>query len=236
MSNTAASVLVTRAVDNVSRLSTSTSNSGATLSDKCIDYLNDVMVRMSRRHDFRELYKRYTASTTADQKTYILPSSYKDILVLVLRDGSNSRKLISVSPHLFNKRIPYPENESTGLPTWYIQYGDEFDLFKIPDTAYTMYIRTTQWPTKITAITDLIDYKTDKDELIVAGMTAKLFDYLQMYEDGAVWESKFLMQLKEAILIDEALPDYDPVGLGFGADTSTLPGDYWNNPLISRVG
>lgn len=234
MANTAASVLITRAVDNVSRLSTATARSGATLSNKSIDYLNDTMVRMARKHDFREMDKRYTAATIADQKTYTLPTSYKDVLTIVLRDGNNSRKLTYVSPRLFNMRIPYPENETTGLPTWYIQYGDEFDLFKIPDAAYTMYMRTLQWPTKITATTDLIDYKTDKDELIVAGMTAKLFDHLQMYEDGALWEAKFIAQRDEAILVDEHLPDYDPVGIGFTADVSTLPGDYWNRIDVMR--
>jgi hypothetical protein len=189
------------------------------------------MIRMSRKHDFRECRKIYSASTTASTKNYALPTRYKTIYDLRLIDGSSSIKLEHCQGQQFDSSVPYPENQSTGRPGWYIPYGNTFDLFPIPDSAYVMYIKCTIWPTKITASTDTVLYDDDKDDLLVYGMTEELFQLLQMYEDSAIWSAKFNASLKDAIDVDGKYPDWNPVARGFDFTSNRYIGDPWKDPL-----
>lgn len=242
MANTAASTLITRTLDNISRDSLQLTKSGVKLETRALDWLNHTMWRMARRHDFKEMYKRNTASTVDGQKTYTMPTNYKQIILITVRDGNNSIKLRQMSPREFNKRIPYPENETEGRPTVYIPFGNEFDLFEIPDAVYTMYMRTIQWPTTITSASSLIDYTPNKDDVIVAGMTAEAFDHIQQFgantkyttNFGTKWEQTFQSRLIRAILEDERRADYDPIAKGFDSSAYSYIGEYWNDPLIER--
>lgn len=236
MSNTLASTLISRALDNVSRLGTTTTKSGTTLTNFGIDVLNRTMNRMSRKHDFREHRKIYSASTTINVKNYALPTSWKTIYDLRLIDGTSSRKLEHLQGQSFDEQVTYPEAQSTGRPNWYVPYGNSFDLYPIPVASYVMYIKCTIWPTKITATTETVTYDDDKDDLLVYGMTEELFQLLQMYEDSAVWSSKFGTALGEAIDVDGKYPDWNPVGQGFGFSQHRYVGDPWIDPFCRRNG
>jgi hypothetical protein len=216
MANTLASTLINRALDNASRLGTTTTKSGTTLTNFGIDVLNRTMNKLSRKHDFRECRKIYSSATASSTRSYALPTGYKTIYDLRLIDGTSSRKLQQVQSQHFDDVIPYPESQSEGRPTWYIVYGHTFDVFPIPDAAYVMYMKCTIWPTTITATTDSVIYDSDKDDLLVYGMTEELFGLLQMHEDSAVYNAKFQVALKEAIDVDGKYPDWNPVARGFG--------------------
>lgn len=233
MANTAASVLITRTLDSLSRISTGTTRSGITLENLSISWLNTVQYRMSRIHDFREMFKRYTASTAASQKTYSFPTDFKVIISMAVIDGSSSTKLTMVLPSRFDKVIPYPENWTIRRPRWYVPFGTDFDLYPIPDATYTLNCRTVQWPTVITLTSNLVSYAPDKDDIIYSGMMSEAFNHLQMYEDAGIWDKKFTSKLGEAISIDKNMPDYVPVGRGYDSGSElTYIGEYWNDPFI----
>ena len=232
MANTAASTLISRALDNASRLGTTTTKSGATLSAFGIDVLNRAMNRLSRKHDFRECRKIYTTSTVDGTKSYAFPTGYKTIYDLRLIDGTSSRKLEHAQGQQFDQMVAYPEGQSEGRPVWYVPYGNAFDLYPIPDTAYVMYIKCTIWPTIVTATTDLVTYAPDKDDLLVYNMTEELYQLLQMHEDSAIWNAKFQVSLREAIDVDGKYPDWNPVAIGFGYTQSRYVGDPWKDPFV----
>lgn len=235
MANTAAGTLINRALDNVSRLGTTTTRNGTTLSNFGIDVLNRVMFRMARKHDFRECRQIYTASTVASTRNYAFPTNYKTIYDLRLIDGMSSRKLEHFQGQSFDRVAPYPESMSEGKPIGYIPYGNNFDLFPIPDAAYVMTIKCTIWPTIITATTDVVTYDSDKDDCLVYGITGELFSLLQMHEDAAVWKNEFRTALREAMNHDNYYPDWNPVAQGTGtATTVVVTGDPWNDPLVYR--
>ena len=234
MANTQAGTLITRALDNVSRLGTTTTKSGTTLSAFGIDVLNRTQNRMSRKHDFREHRKIYTASTTASTKNYALPTGYKTIYDLRLIDGTSSRKLEHAQGQHFDEMVAYPEDQSEGRPCWYVPYGNSMDLYPIPDASYNMIIKCTVWPTTITATTDYVSYDSDKDDLLVYGMSEELFQLLQMHEDGAVWGAKFKIALRDAIDVDGKYPDWNPVGRGFDFTKERYVGDPWLDPFVRR--
>lgn len=234
MANSLASTLINRALDNVSRLGTTTTKSGTTLSNFGIDVLNRTQNHMSRKHDFREHRKIYSASTVDGTKNYALPTGWKTIYDLRLIDGTSSRKLEHSQGQSFDSLIAYPEGQSEGRPGWYIPYGNTFDLYPIPDAAYVMYIKCTIWPTVITATTDSWSYESDKDDLAVYKMTEEFFSLLQMHEDASVWGAKFKLALKDAIDVDGKYPDWNPVAMGFGYTQSRYVGDPWLDPFIQR--
>lgn len=234
MAHTAAGTLINRALDNVSRLGTTTTKNGTALTDFGIDVLNRTMNRMSRKHDFRECKRILTSSTVASTKNYELPTNYKTIYDLRLIDGSSSRKLEHAQGQHYDEMVPYPENNSEGRPVWYIPYGDCFDLYPIPDAAYAMYIKCTLWPTTITATTDTVTYDSDKDDILVYGMSEEYFQMLQMHEDAAVYENRFQRALRDAIDLDGKYPDWNPVGRGFGFGQQRYIGDPWLDPFIER--
>lgn len=232
MANTLAGTLITRALDNAARLGTTTTRNGTALTDFGIDVLNRTMMRMSRKHDFRECRKTFQASTTANVKNYALPTNYKTIHDLRLIDGSSSRKLEHAQTQHFDEMVAYPENETTSRPGWYIPYGHSFDLFPIPDTSYTMYMKCAVWPTTVTATTEYVTYDSDKDDLLVCGMTYELFRLMQMHEDAAVWLADFRVELRSAIDLDGKYPDWNPVSRGFGFTQQRYVGDPWLDPFV----
>ena len=231
MATTTASTLINRALDNVSRLGTTTTRNGTTLSSFGLTVLNGAMTRLSRKHDFRECRKIYTASTTASTRNYALPTGYKTIYDLRLIDGTSSRKLEHAHGQHFDEMVAYPESQSEGRPVWYVPYGNAFDLFPIPDAAYVMYIKCTIWPPVVTLTTEATIYESDKDDLLVYSMTEELFGLLQMHEDSAVWSAKFKIALAEAIDVDGKYPDWNPVARGFGFSQNRYVGDPWLDPL-----
>jgi|WetSurMetagenome_2_1015567.scaffolds.fasta_scaffold596150_1 hypothetical protein len=231
MANTAASTLINLALDNASRLGTTTTKNGTPLSTFGITVLNRTMYRISRKHNFRECKKTYSAATIDGTKSYTFPPTYKTIHDIRLIDGSSSLKLVHLQSQYFDDVVAYPENHTEGRPGWYIPYGDNFDLYPIPDAVYTMYTRCTIWPIVITASTDLVTYKPDKDDLLVYGMTEELFQLLQLHEDAAVYNGKFRVALREAIDLDSNYPDWSPVGQGFEHSRDRYIGDPWKDPM-----
>lgn len=234
MANTVASSLITEMLDNIARISTGTTRSGALLSSRGLTILNRTLQALSREQPFIEMKKTFTTTTIANTKNYSLPTTpttvYNSIVDMILIDGTNSRKLKVVMPDQFEKYIPYPETESTGTPAIYVPYGDNIDLFPIPDAIYTLKCRAVMSPAIMTNAALSIEYAPDKDDLIVSGMTYRALMYLQMFEDAAVWKAEYTALLKACIADDESKHlDWSPKGEGFNATGYKYPvGDYWN--------
>jgi len=200
-----------------------------------ITWLNNAILFLSRKHDFRDLEATYSASTVASQKGYSTPTNTSKIYAVTIQDDTNSRKLICITQQHFDKVVPRPEAYTTGRPTWYIEFGSHIDLYPIPDAVYTMYMRVYLSPTIVTATTDTISYTPDKDDIIAAYMTKEAFQHYQMFEDALLWKKDFDEKLKYAILTDEEQPDNPPVARGFDSNRATPEiGEPWNSPFVWR--
>lgn len=234
MANTAASTLITRCLDNLSRAGVGVTRSGTTLSTKGIDWLNAAMRKIANAYDFQELYTSTTQATADGTKTYAFPTDYNTIFSLRLRDGTSSIKLMRVPSRELDRFYARPEEDAEDKPVWYIPYGDNYELYPIPDAVYTIDIRYALAPTVVTATTDLISYVPFRDDVIVASMTSEGFKMYQMYEDATFWENEFQRILKEQINSAEDYSDLDLQGRGFDSQGFyRLSGEYWNNPLIA---
>ncbi len=193
------------------------------------DYLADL-------HTYEEMRKSDTSkSTTASTSTISWPTRMKDLYSMVVRDGARSRKLTYVKARDFDTVVPRPDTHGTGLPSWYVDYGSTFELFKVPDDTYSLVIRMSQYPSDFAddaAVSDLLR----KDALIVAVATVFGFWSLRELEDAAYWGSQLVPPLYEASLTgDHSGEDWVPIARGFGGGAvAPITGQWWLNPFTGR--
>jgi len=223
-------------LDNASKASIAKTRSTVTLDDMAGRYVNRAARTIARREDL--LFCIATASTTADQKDYAMPSNIKSLFSLRLEDGLNSVKLRPSMPWEFDKIVPKPDEASTGTPDWYVPFkaSNTFELFKIPDAVYTMRMRYSYWPTRLSADADLSEY-THMDDVLIYYATAYLYFWLQEYEDAAQWKALADDEFSGAINAErQAFPDWAPKSRGFTTQPPSSVGEYYNDPFVNSDG
>lgn len=141
---------------------------------------------VAARHTFKEMVTADTFATVDGTKSYAHPTSTKEILSLVVRDGTASRKLIAVPYREFDRVVPYPEARVEGKPQWYVNYAGYLELYPIPDDAYTVDRRYSFFPTAFSEDASESDL-TNKDQLIIAIATRMSFVALRELEDASAW-------------------------------------------------
>ena len=191
------------------------------------DYVADL-------HTYEEMRKKYTTQTVASQVSYGFPTRMKDIYSMTFQDGASSRKLTYVPGRQFDRVVPRPEVVSTGRSQWYVDYGVNFELYRIPDTAYRLNLRCSIYPADFAdddATCDLLR----KDALICAIATTFGFWSLRELEDATYWGQQVVPPLYEASLTsDHSGEDWQPIARGFTAHAPTLAGNWWTNPFTGR--
>ena len=224
--------LVARVLDSMGRSGTGTSRSGVAYSTLAIDWLNFAQYRIARRYDF--LFRTSTASTIASQKCYAMPSAVKTIYGITLQNGSSSRKLTMVLQEDFDLYIPYPENATTGTPNWYVPHKttNEFDLYRIPDAAYTLQMRFTYWPTELTSDAQTSDF-SHMDDVLIAGAVHEGYLFIQELGDATLWEGIYTKRLQEAYDSFNDYPDWYVQSKGFSSTPMSYGvGEYYADPLV----
>jgi hypothetical protein len=177
-----------------------------------------------------------TAVTVDGNNSLAWPTRMKDLYSMTVQDGARSQKLTYVNARNFDTTVPRILTYSEGLPVYYVDFGSTFELFPIPDAAYYLNRRFSQYP---------IDLATDastspllrKDALISAMTTVFGFWSLREIEDAAYWGKEIVGPLFTASLTgDHSAEDWSPIARGFGnAGQSTLSGQWWLNPFTGRT-
>jgi len=197
--------------------------------------INAAVKALVSLNDFDEMLTldSTSASTVTDQQRYHLTTDLlltrpKDIYSIRCMDEGDSRKLIYVSPRELDTKIPYPEQFGTGRPKWYTVFGLYIELFRIPDAAYDLYIRYSQWPDVMTDDTDEC-VLTHVDESII--MLAK--DVANSYLNGEYLNiaSKAMEYVKMGVKEERTRPDQDLYAKPYCAGGSLPLGEWWTNPF-----
>lgn len=199
--------------------------------DTRLDWAQDYLADL---HTYEEMRKNYIGATVEDQLRYGFPTRMKDIYSMTLQDGSSSRKLTYVPARLFDSKVPRPEVGSTGRSSFYVDYGVNFELFKIPNAVYVLNLRCSIYAANFSTDASISDLLR-KDNLIVSIATVFCFQQLRELEDAAYWGAEMVPPLYEASLTsDHSAVDWNPVARGFGAPTPSLQGEWWTNPFTGR--
>ena len=206
-------------------------SSDAIANSRITTWLNWAQNFLADLHNYEEMQKIYEGATIADQKRYGFPARLKDIYTLRLIDGNNSRKLIHIHPRDFDDKVPYPEQTTTGRSLYYVDYGVNFELYRIPDASYVLELRANIYPVDLSGSSDTSEL-VKKDALICAVATFFGFLGLREVEDAIYWREEVAKPLYDASLqSDHANVDWTPIARGFDS-TEERVGVYWTNPLI----
>jgi len=136
---------------------------GRTDLDTRMDNIVDLMqLRLARLKDFDELRQiesvpAVITAVAADDKVITFPTLTDARIrkIYSLRrfapaDETLTGKLIRVLTRKWDETIPEPEFWSRGWPTHYTVWeNNKFELWKVPDIAYTFQIRLSRWPKKV---------------------------------------------------------------------------------------
>lgn len=221
------------ALDNIAKSGLLTLQSSTALSTRMTGWVNRAQLWVARRADFLQFIS--SASTIASQQFYAFPDKLRKVYGIKLEDGLNSRKLTCMMPWEFDRKVPMP-SASTTLRSWfYVPYKQtsQFELFPIPDGAYTLRMRYSVYPTDFTGATAVSQY-TYLDDAIIAYSTMFGFRWLQELKDAADWAKvgdEIVAYQKENYDDSRMFPDWEPMAEGFGFDTE-YSDQYYNNPFV----
>ena len=228
---------VTEICDIVGKSESASSVSGAVLQTRVRTYLNWAQKRVARAYSFHELSKyNETAATVADAKRYPMETGTnnfglirpKDIHSIRLIDGENSRTLTRWSQRKFDKWYPRPANYATSRPRIYVRWGSDLELFRIPNDAYTLYIRYSQWPTDFSTGAQTSDY-TNKDQLLTTMGVFETYLALEEYTDAEIWFAKARGMIMDAVRAEGDV-DWEPEAEPHMARPGYESGEPWKDP------
>jgi hypothetical protein len=222
----------TEVLDNLTQSAVMTTANNVTLADMANRWLDRAQNRIARMHNL--IWAEYTTSTVASQKSYSFPDRMRSVKSMRLEDGLDSVKLTCVMPSKFDLYMPKPNEQTEDKPTLYVPYENTntFELFRIPDTAYTLRIRSSFWPTPLATDGQTSDF-TYLDDVIIAYATMYGYQWLQEMNDSKFWKAVGNDELKAQISAEIAkFPDWVPISEGFSAGDTLVSGEYYNNPFV----
>jgi hypothetical protein len=186
-------------------------------------------------HTYEEMRVKYTGATVDGQTSYGFPTRMKNIYSMTLQNGASSQKLTYVPARQFDEKVPYAVTIGEGQSSFYVDYGVNFELYKIPDAIYPLTLRASVYPIEL-ATDASVSELLRKDALITAIATTFGFWNLREIEDASYWGGELVPILYEASLLsDHSAEDWVPVARGFGENKGvSLVGEWWTNPFIGR--
>src|SRR3990167_1355655 len=224
-------------LDNIGRSGAGTTQSGSTLANMAIRWLNRAQIITARELDI--FYKEATANSTASQKTYAFPSDLGQLFTIRLENGLNSSKLVCVMPWEFDHIAPRPASESIAQPYYYVpdRVGATFEPYPIPDAIYLMRIRYSVWPTDLSSDSQTSDLSAavEVDDVLIDLATSYGFMYLQELIDSGTWKKSAETKIKTLRKDFNYWPDWEPIARGFRAEYTTLRSQYWNDPFVVNI-
>jgi hypothetical protein len=146
-------------------------------------------------------------------------------------DTSDSRKLTYVDPRELDEKIPYATQYGTGLPQWYTTFGGYAELFRIPDAAYSLYIRHSQWPAPLT---------TDSAECILVNCDEAIVflakDIANAYLNGTYINiaGKAAEFAKLGASNNRSNPDQDFYARPYSPSGARPMNEWWTDPLVRK--
>ena len=203
---------------------------------RIMTWVNWSQAQIADWHTYEEMDRVYTGATVASQKRYGFPDNMKDIMSITVQDGASSSKLIYVYFREFDSKVPRPEQTTEGRPNWYVDFGTQFELYRIPDTAYVLNLRASIYPTDYsTSTTGTASSLVRKDALITSVATMFGFLSLRELEDAIYWKNEVAKPLYIASLeSDHRDVDWTPVARPFNTSADRI-GEYVSNPLVNSI-
>jgi len=214
---------------------------------KAVVALNIAQERMARAHDFEELEVIDTGtvpftSTPSNDRFFPFTSlgvgntEPREVYSFrVIEADARHAKLEQWSVRQFDKEVPDPEYLSVGFPRHYLMWSEKFELYRIPDQAYTYNIRMSTWPAAFST-SDLTAKSSfnRKDDILMTLSISWIWNRLGEYERANRHFGIFSTLWNQAVEEDNKKPDRDIVP-AFERGRSGFNAQYWLDPFVKGV-
>lgn len=222
------------ALDNLAKTGALSLQSGTLLSARMTNWVNRAQQWVARRADLLQYIS--SAPTIASQQFYAFPSNLRKCYGIKLEDGLNSRKLVCTMPWEFDRAVALPSATTTARSTLYIPYKNtgQFELFPIPDKAYTLRLRYSLYPSDFTSATAVSTF-TGIDDALICYATMFGFRWVQELKDAQEWEkigNEIVDWVNENEDESHQFIDWEPISEGFSTQSADFIGQYYSNPFI----
>jgi len=208
---------------------------GRTDLDSRLGYIiNLAQQRLARIHDYDEMEVISTAvisNTSSTNDKYLTLPDKREVFSIVLLDGANSRKLVQRAPQFWDRRIPMPEYWSRDRPQDYIIWGNNIEIWPLPNATYTLRVRWSKWPTDLSAATDTSQFN-QKDEILIELALVYAYNSLGKEEDAAKHNAALGRLMLEAQQKDNTHPDLNITSSAGDIQVQGFSGTPWLDPFI----
>ena len=206
--------------------------------------INLAQERMVRRHHFRELnFSLSHTATFADVPATdkFLPFSalsiggrdVRAVISFIAVDGTNSNKIERLTPSELDRRVAHKESYSLSRPSFYTEWRDQFEFWKIPNKSYVYDIRLRTWALGLSADGDKSDLD-HKDDAIINLTVSGLFNRVGEYERGGRFFGIFSDMWDDAISSEQREPDR-VIKPPQNEPSGRASPDYWLDPFVRGV-
>ncbi len=207
--------------------------------DSRLDIMIDLaQTRIARVHDFNELHILRTSDVlTLGDKFFTLPTDdeiRQMYSVRIISGDGRSRKLIKVLARSWDKKIPEPEFYATGYPSHYTMWErTKIEVWRVPDVAYTMHLRYSKWPTRISILSDSTALDFDRmDDIVIQLATSLAQHSIGRREKAKEAFGIYSGMLREATQQEDT--DFDLAMAGEGENAISASAGY-NDPFVRSI-
>ena len=173
--------------------------------------LNQILVRFSLMHSWRELEVRMKHTTEADEAEYLWPTSPACEMIrnIVLVDDASSWPLERIYFSRMDELYPNPATLASDRPRGYVLWRGTYELVPVPDAAYALYIRYTR---KVNTLSEDEDTPliTTIDDALIAEACARVYRSTEEYEKMRIFHAQALEMVAQGIGHDRRKPDWLP--------------------------
>jgi hypothetical protein len=161
-----------------------------------LQWMNDRALQVQNLQNFWFMEQSFSVPTVAGQKTYSLPTGYKDELQIWILQGTTVKLPVikwvgSEAENSFTNPL------QQARPTNYWIWAQEYNFYPIPDQVYTMELKGYFY---IDPFTDVASEENDLgkywSDLIKYGATAEGFHYLSQGTSGQPTDEEIKWQAK----------------------------------------
>jgi len=209
-------------------------NTNRTDKDTQIDVaINDAIKDIGRHREWKDLRIEKEITLTIDTYRYAFPSDMNTCLSMKIYDGTESVELMERTKEWLNRAVPAPASDGTARPQYYAVDGNYYELYPVPNEAYTVRILYLRWPAELTLDSQACDID-GIDDVVVSLATSGVYASLGQLDMANYWENKYLRSRKDASIADSRRPNYhgESDGITLGGSRRGLPANYWNRPDI----
>ena len=142
--------------------------------------------------------------------------------------NGNAEELIRLNRLEYDDRFPEAiSSPDKGEPIWYTRFGNNIELYPVPEKDYTVYVRFMGYPNKL--VEDIDETVIPYSNLVISASTVKAFSTLTMPEEASYWHQIYQSELR-TIRKAERRVDSDSVARLEGFSTRKQKVRYVDDP------